>query len=185
VRVVDGSPYFDTTWMTASITSANGGFIKKAIVKLNLLDNEVYYRDPGGKEMIATTPLKNMVLTNPRTGETWQFDFFPRPDKAHADLPSGWLEMLYAAKQATLYKYYQKKLQEYKPYGSAVTEQRITTTIKYHLVYQNQMHEIRKPEDLLQIAPDKSAQLQTALATTKGKNNKDDYYTKVIQAVFQ
>jgi hypothetical protein len=151
-------------------------------MRLNLLENEVNYQDAAGKEMIATIALKTLRLTQYATGKSWEFEYFGKA--AAADQPGGWMEILVTTTQAVLYKRQYKQILESKPYGSSIVEQRVNTSLKYYLMYKQQLQEIKKPDDLLKIAPEKAEPLQAALKETKGKNDKDAYYTQVISRVF-
>jgi len=182
VRVVEGTPFFDTTWMQGTATTPDGNKTKATPMRLNLLDNEVNYRDASGNEMIATIALKTLKLTQAATSKSWQFEYFGKA--APADQPGGWMEILTTTPQAVLYKRQYKQILESKPYGSSITEQRVNTSLKYYLLYNQQLQEIKKSDDLLKIAPDKAGPLQTAIKETKGKNDKDNYYLQIINSVF-
>lgn len=49
-----GSPFFNEDWASAKLTLSKGKEIGPLLVKLNLENNELYYKDSNGKEMIVT-----------------------------------------------------------------------------------------------------------------------------------
>ena len=64
VRLVDGTPYFNADWMKGSVVSSTGKEFKNLQLKLDMIDNEIHYQDKEGTELVAVTPLKEVILTN-------------------------------------------------------------------------------------------------------------------------
>ena len=169
IKVVEGTPFFNDNYLPGTLTVLHGRHYGSIQLKLNLLDNEVYYLNDKGQELLATTPLSNITITNNTVGITFQFDYFPRPEPGYNNLPWGWMELLETGKQITLYKKHTKELAELKPYGSATYEQRIATVYAYFVVYQKQMHAIKSFEDLIALMPSQSADLQNFIKQNKLK----------------
>lgn len=164
VRLTEGSPYFKDEWLPATGLTANNARYKARRVKLDLLDGGILYLDSSGREMIATSPLKQLTLTDSASNKSYHFvhaSLFPALPKR------GWYWQL-ASGKAALYCYPQKNLTETQPYGSATKEQRITTNDEFYLAAAA-VWQIKKPADVLPLLPDKRPELEAWLKTKSSK----------------
>ena len=59
---IEGSPFLFEDYLPASLISLDGKNYPGIKVKLNLVDKEIYYRLPDGKEMVSTTPVKQIIF---------------------------------------------------------------------------------------------------------------------------
>src|ERR1051325_1278181 len=73
VKVKEGSPYFMDDWSKGAIMLEGGKTIGHLEVKLNLLDNEVHYKGPDGKEMIASVPISEVLFGDSTTPTHYTF----------------------------------------------------------------------------------------------------------------
>lgn len=169
VRLVSGSPYFKDEWMKGSGVSGTGTVYKAGSLRLDLFDNKIHFLDVYGIEMISTSPLKQLVLTDTLTNQSWQFihsSLFPQP----AIVKPGWYLQL-AHGTTGLYQYFSKTLSESTPYGSATTEQTIITKDEFYLYHKNSVHQVKKLKDLFPILHDKQAELENfSKNNSKGKS---------------
>lgn len=113
----------------------------------------MFTTDEKQKEIVVTTPLKEIVLTD-ASGDNFRFmhtSSFEKPVNAPKE---AWYLWLYTG-QASLYKTFVKNLFESKPCASATTEQRIQTTEKYLVLYNNAFFEVKKINDLTSILANK------------------------------
>jgi hypothetical protein len=62
---MEGSPFLFEDYLPASLISADGKYYSNVMVKINLVDNEIYYRLPDGREMVSTTPVKDIIFSKP------------------------------------------------------------------------------------------------------------------------
>ena len=58
----EGSPFLFEDYLPASLISLDGKYYSNIMVKVNLVDREIYYRLPDGKEMVSTTPVKQITF---------------------------------------------------------------------------------------------------------------------------
>lgn len=167
VRLTEGTPYFKDAWLPGAGFAANGDRYK-AQLKLDLYDQQLHYLTPTGAEMIATTPLKQIALTDSPAGKTYHFVHSSLlPPQAHKQ---GWYLQL-ASGKVSLYQYFVKTVSEWQRYGTATKEQRIATAEEFYLVKPDAVEQIKKTKDLPALLPDKQKELEAWLRTnTKGKS---------------
>ena len=160
VRLASGTPYFNDEWMKGTGISGTGIVYKAGVLKLDLFDNKVHFLDASGNEMIATSPLKELILTDTLSGKSYHFvhsSLFASPT-----IKQGWYLVL-AAGTIGLYQYFSKMITETKPYGSATTEQHIITKDEYYLYHNTALHQIKKLKDLPAILTDRKKELEEFL----------------------
>lgn len=179
VNLVEGSPYFKEDWLKAVVDKGNRQY-KDVSVKIDLVDNNVHYLDEKQKEMILTTPVKEIVLTN-EAGDNFRFihsSSFESPVNAPKE---GWYLWLCTG-TASLYKAFVKNVSETRPYGSATTEQSIQTTEKYLIFYNNAFLEVKKIKDVPSVLANKKKELEDFLKTSDDqKATMDDCFVKLVE----
>jgi hypothetical protein len=177
-KLVEGTPYFNKDWMSATLTMSKGKEYSNIPIKLNLLDNEVHYRDPKGVEMIAATPMKKIVLTDPVTSENYTFinaRFLGGADTNKDE----WYQLL-SEGNVSVVKQHTKKLYENTPFNSGVIEQTITTTPQYFVLNNNQLIQAKKLKDVPDIFPVKKAELLQYINDKKLNGKRDEDFVSVI-----
>jgi hypothetical protein len=108
IRVVEGTPYFNEAWMKGSLDLSDGHGYENLWLKIDLMDNSLLYLDVDGKEMIATSVIKNLRLIDSVTGKKYDFvhsSFIVSSSK----IEPGWYQILTSGK-ATVFKRYVKLL---------------------------------------------------------------------------
>jgi len=179
VRVVSGSPYFNDDWMKGVVLIPGGGRAKSDQVKLDLISGELLYKDSTEKEFIATTPVQQLVLTDPASGKEYVFvnsSFLDLPGKEAAP---GWYQLLEPG-TATLYKKIKKTISESRPFNSATTEQTINTTNQYLLAFNRLLTVVKKPKDIPAVLTDKKVQLDQYIGSNKFNGKTDTDFSSVI-----
>lgn len=162
VSLVEGSPYFSDEWMQGVIVSRDGQAYKDISLRLDLIDNQLHYLDPNGKEFLSTTPLREVVLI--RTPKDSLHFLYSSYLPSSSLLPQGWYQRL-ATGHATLYTYYKKTVEENRPYGSAALERSIKTQNVFIMETAQGMTEVKKLKDLPDVLNDKKAELENFLST--------------------
>jgi hypothetical protein len=180
VNLVEGTPYFKEDWLRSVVIDKANHEYKDVSIKIDLLDNNVHYLDEKQKEIVVSTPLKEIVLTD-AAGDNFRFihsSSFEKPVNAPKE---GWYLWLCSG-QASLYKTFVKNLNETKPYGSAIFEQHIQTTEKYFVLLNNTFLEIKKLKDLPSVLANKKAELESFLKTKDDPTAlPDDRFLKLIE----
>lgn len=156
-RVVEGSPFFNEQMMPGAIILSEGKEYKNMMVRLNLLEAQVNYIDVKHNEMIASTPIKEVVLWDTILKSDHRF-IFSDYIKSSQKLEKGFYELLQTGK-AELYKQHKKRILENRPYGSATIEQTIKTDTRYYVLVNGQWTSVKKLKDLTTVFPDKKDEI--------------------------
>lgn len=69
VRVVAGSPYFNESWMRGKVVMSGGFVYDSVLLRLDLLDNSLQYIGRGGRELIAVSVVKAVILRDSVSGK--------------------------------------------------------------------------------------------------------------------
>ncbi len=172
-RLVEGSPYFENNWMLGSVVIEDKHY-EKILMRVNIFDRTLEFRDNNGQEMTCNMPIRQVVLTDSIQKLRYIFqssNFLP----ANPDLkPNTWLQLLADGKTA-VYKFHKKHLTEIRPYGSATYEQRISTTNVYYLLLNDQWVRVKKFSEIPSILSARKDQL-TKFIQANSLNGKDDYH---------
>jgi len=175
VRLVEGTPFYVDEWQKSTIITPQGKPIKDIQVKLDLLDGKFHYLDAKGTEYIASTQVREIVFNDSVNNKDFRFiSSFSLPL-----LKEGWYVPLVQGK-ASLYKIFDKTLREDKPYGSALTEQKIITKEKFVMVYNNQAFYLKSDKEVPAILTDKKEEIE---AFHKGQNKKQPLQEKLVETV--
>lgn len=180
VQITDGTPYFNKEYLKARLFDAAGTSYASNAVRLNLLDNEVDFKDDKGTEMMTTTPVRRIQFTDTTTGKQYLFvtgDQIPEADKEDAKT---WLEVLVNDK-VSLCKKIKKSIHETIPYGTATTEQNIVTLESYFVRMNNSFTRVKTWQDLLQLFADKKAAVDAYVHTNRLKGKTDADYIQLVK----
>ena len=179
VSLVEGTPYFTDEWRKGVLVSETGQEYKGLLLKLDLYENAIHFQDEKGVEMITVSPIKEVVLTDAQ-GNNARF-VRASSVKASIDSKSEWLQWLYSG-TASLYKLYDKKYFEQRPYNSATTEQHIKTNEKFLVLVNGVFLEIKKLKDAPSVLAGKKTELEEFLKNKDDKNaSVDDRFVALIE----
>ena len=178
VKIVEGTPYFNEAWTKGKIMMQAGNVFDNVPMRLDLMDNSVHYQDKDRNEMIATSPIKSITLTDAVTGNEYQFDHSLYLG-ASGKIEPGWYEQLVTG-TATLYKGFTKVINENKPYGSAITEQIIKTSYYYFVMVNSVFTPVKRFKDLPGVLNDKKDELKNYISTKNLPGRADADYIAVI-----
>lgn len=143
-RLTDGTPYLRNDWAKATIITADGETHKDEDVKLNLLEGKLHYRDATGTEMVALTPIKEVIVSD-EAGRPMKF--VHSTSFKFNDMGSAWLQELNEG-SVRVYKQIKKDVKETKGYGSAVTELSVTDEKRYYLFLNNALLRVKSLRDI-------------------------------------
>lgn len=178
IRVVAGTPYFNEAWMKGSLDLSDGHGYENLWLKIDLTDNTLLYLDADGKEMIATSVIKNVTLIDSVTGKKYNFvyaDFIMNTGK----IKPGWYQLI-ASGKASVYKHYAKIINETKPYGSATYEQSIVTASNYFLLTDSVFSEIKRFKALAGMLKNKKDELNQYISNTNLSGKTDADYAELV-----
>ena len=159
-KVVEGTAWYDPEWTKGTVAFEKHRY-GNLWLKLDLLKNELHFKDIKGEEMICSSPI-NRIIFGDSTVRGAQFTTFVHssfvPGLAPLK-PDAWMQVQ-AEGRAGLYTHHKKSISESRPYGSATLEQRITTSEIHYLVQNNKYVRVKKLADLVNALPDKKTELQ-------------------------
>ncbi|MGZ5191395.1 MAG: hypothetical protein ACXWCZ_10270 [Flavisolibacter sp.] len=168
VNLIEGTPYFRKDWMNANLIMPLGKEYKDVEVKLNLFDQQVHYKGEKDIEIVATSPIKEVILFDELNDSRYHFihsSFIPvtteQPKKE-------WFQRLDSG-TASVYKTFTKEISENKPYGSATVEQKMRTIETYLIHYNNTLLEIKKIKDAPKILANKEKELEEFMSKKDDK----------------
>ena len=174
-KVVEGSAFFNSDWMKGSVALDTLREYRNLWLKLDLLANELHFKNDKGEELICSSPISKISFTDPSTGNQYNFRYSAFiPELASSFKPDAWLQE-WAQGRASLYTYHKKSISEIRPYGSATLEQRIMTTEVHYMVVNGQSIRVKRVSDIVNALTDKKAELQEWLKKNEvdGKNPAD------------
>ena len=177
-RVVEGSPFFNEQIMPGAIILSEGKEYKNILLRLNLLESQVNYISERQVEMIASTPVKEVVLWDTIRKKDYRFIFstyiesIEKPEK-------DFYELLQSGK-AELYKQHKKSIMESKPYGSATIEQTIRTENRYFILVKRQWIRVKKLKELPMLIADKQKDVQKFISEKKLSGDNQENFEAVI-----
>lgn len=180
VRVTDGTPYFNKEYMKARMTDATGGSYASNAVRLNLLDDAVEYKDAAGNELVATTPVKRIQLTDTTTGTQYLFVKGDQIPEASPDETKSWLQVLVNDK-ISLCKKIKKSIRETIPYGTSTTEEQIVSLTSYFVRMNNSLTRVKDWQDLLRLFADKKDAVDAYAKSHHLKGKSDADYSQLVQ----
>jgi hypothetical protein len=180
VKVTAGSPFFMDQWMKARLFDANGNSYAGNAVRLNLMDNQIHFLDASGTEIVATTPVHLIRLTDTTTGTQYTFimgDLLPAADKS---LARTWFQVLINDK-ISLCLQIKKTIHEDIAYGTSTTEEQIVNADWFYVQINNRFVRIKNWTDLLQLFSDKKDAVDSFVHDhhLKGKSTED--YIQLVQ----
>jgi len=179
VEVVSGTPFFNEDFMPADLLMAGGGKHKNVPVKIDLLSNDIIYKDSLGNELIATSAIRQVLLHNNTTGGEIIFVNSKYVNFNGQQPPEGWYQLIESG-NASLYKKIHKTVKETRPYNSATTEQTIHSANKYFIDAFGVFTEIKKPKDLSALLTDKDKEMDAYITSNKINPKEDGGWQKAV-----
>ena len=177
-KVVEGSPFFNDQMMRGAIILSKGKEYKNMLIRLNLLDLQVNYMDEKKVEMVASTPISEVVFWDTINNYHHRFVFssyIETTDKPEEDF----YELLQSGK-VQLYKQHKKRMMETRPYGSATYEQTIKTDIRYYVLVGGKWIKIRKLKDITDQMTDKKNEIQKFVNEKKLMKDNQENFESIV-----
>jgi hypothetical protein len=180
VKVTAGTPFFKEEWMKARLFTDNGESYASHAVRLNLFDNEVNFLDAHGTEMIASTPVNKIRLTDTTTGTQYLFvqgDQISGTDKGLARV---WLQVL-VNDTVSLCRQIKKIIHQTPAYNTSTTEEEIVSIEYYFIRMNGNFVRVKTWSDLLQLFADKKDAVNQYIHDHHLKGKSGDDYTQLVQ----
>jgi hypothetical protein len=157
VSIVEGTPFLNELFSKGKIILSGGKIYSDIKLRLDLMENTLQYISPEGEELIATTPIKTVFVTDDATSTEKQFDYADQIISVNK-VETGWYQLLDSG-ALKLYKRHFKVIRENKPYGSATTEKYITTSYSYYILHNAAFTPVKKFKNLPDMLQDKKSEL--------------------------
>ncbi|HXB07291.1 MAG TPA: hypothetical protein VNW04_09250 [Puia sp.] len=181
VRVTAGTPFFKEQFMKAVLLDKDGGRYRCNAVRLNLLDNEVNFLGADGKELIASSPVRRIILTDSILGAQYYFILGQDLGAADHSLDRVWFEVL-VNDETSLCRQIKKRIHETPAYGTATTEQDIVSIDNYYLHNRNGLVPVKSWDDLQALLQDQKALITQYIHDHKLKGRSAADYTQLLTA---
>ncbi len=169
-KVVEGSPFFNSSWRPAALLLSNGVVVEQVPVKVNLLDNQIHYLDSAGREMVTMHEVKSVIFLDEANDTSAVLVNRLALSKAAA-VPDGWMQLLSKGK-ATLLKRMMKQDVEVKGYGASTVVTHINTTTQYLLLFDGRIEKVQTLGDIADLL--ESASLSTWVAKQRGRKQSEE-----------
>ncbi|MFN2439325.1 MAG: hypothetical protein ABR503_09005, partial [Chitinophagaceae bacterium] len=181
-KVIEGSYFFNEGWMNSLLILNNGNQYKNINARLDLFNGNVHYQDQYGAEFIATSNIKEIILTDTVADINYRFIHASALTLENNSKKPQWYQWLHSGK-ASLYKLFDKQSSEQKRYGSSSTEISIKTAEKYFIHYNGIFIEVKKLKEIPSLLSIKKTELEAFLQSEKLKaiSSKEDRFLALIQ----
>jgi hypothetical protein len=179
VRIVSGTPFFAENWMKGTLVLEGGKAYANLWLRLDLLDNEINYKDANGQEMTATSPVQYISLIDSATGA--KYDFVQGAQLGIGDklLSKTFFQVLVNDK-VSLLRHINKKIQENLTYGSATQEESIVTINAYYIRMKGNLSRF-KWDDWQVLFKDKKDQLSAFIKDNHLKGRTEADFIKLVR----
>lgn len=181
----DGTPFYNNNWSRATIITADGQMHKDILVRMNLLEGNVHYKDASGMEMINVSPVKEVIMQDV---DGRIITFVHSSSIPINELGNVWLQQLSQQGAVRIYKHVKKEVKEMKAYGSATVEMFVTDEKKYYLLSDKNLQKIKKLRDITEVLSAKETELTRYIReqSLKDKTDSDmgrlvDYYNSLTK----
>lgn len=179
VRVTAGTPFFKEQFMKAVLFDDGGGRYRCNAVRINLLDNEINFLGADGREMIASSPVRRIILTDSTSGANyyfiWGWELGP-PDKT---LERVWFQVM-VNDETSLCRQIKKRIHEAPAYGTATVDQDIVSIDAWWLHRNGKLTPVKNWDDLLDQLQDQKAMLTQYIHDHHLKGKSVDDFTQLV-----
>jgi len=178
---IEGSPYLYDDWIAGTVKLANGLTNKEPIMlKYNLLDDEVYFKDKAGEAMAFVVPVQEFTLNPMQIDATLARRYRNGYKGIDGIKPAAYFEVLSDGK-VQLIKKASKTIFESQNIGSASKTGTFMEKTKYYLVINGNAVPVKTDKKSLFAAlSDKQVQLETYIKINKVDFKKDTDLGKLV-----
>lgn len=175
IKVVEGSAFFSDTWLPGALKLNSGSIYDSALLKLDLLANEVHFQDKAGQAFIATSPIAEIWLTDV-TGESHHFY---NAFAISSTIKKGWYKLI-SDGNLRLLQHDEKQLSEIAGYNTGLKNHKIVTYSTY-LVWQDSLVlPVKKIGTIAEKLTHKQGELEAYIKKNKlGSKNAADFIALV------
>lgn len=176
-NIKSGSVFFLDDWMNSTIILKNGEQYKNIKAKLNLYEHKVHYLS-NGAELVADSPIGNLILMDSANNTSYHFVSYNLAKKPHAPVNEQWFLSLKEG-AASLYKLFDKTIEESRGYSSAIVDRYIRTKESYFILYKGALRPVNRIRELPEILFDKQQELHAFIR----QNTKKPFEKQLVETV--
>ncbi len=156
---VEGSPYLFDDWKKGVVKLKNGKTYKDVDLKLNVLSDEVLFKDAKGNTLVFVDEVSEFKIGDVLMRAGYQASEGRTEKSFYQVLSDG---------GTTLLKRQSKSIVEEKPFNSATVQKKILSTESYYLARNNQLVKVKKDKKaILEALGEKSVELEKYIASNK------------------
>ena len=174
-----GTPYFRDEWLAADIELGTGEIDKNIRVRIDFIDNTLQYISPQGRELIATTPIKTIILRDSTEGNVFKFisSSFLTNTK---DTKAGWYLELVSG-QACFYKKISKSMIQPKNYSASETQPSVNSSEEYFVCADSVLSPVKKIKDVPGLLKKMSGELDAYITANKLSGKSESGFIELIK----
>jgi hypothetical protein len=176
-KVVSGSEYFNDNWLLGDVFFPDGGSATNQLLKINLIDKELYYFQDGN-EYLATSPFLKVTLKDTVKKQSYTFYHHTAIDDSLSVLPKTWIQELADAGKFQFYVHFEKSHTDFTPFMSSLAERKINTEKVYYVAYNGTIQKIKKFKKVTEVLPYLKG-LEEFIEQNKLTGKKDEDYLKL------
>ncbi|GAB2690163.1 hypothetical protein GCM10027037_11360 [Mucilaginibacter koreensis] len=178
---VDGSPYLTDEWATGSVKLANVSKpYTNLLLKYNQESDQLYFKGQNGVILSFLEPVAEFSINYNLDGIPHTSRYKNGYKSIAGTIVNSFFEVLADGNVQLLKKTF-NTIEEQKNYGSAITERKMASTVKY-FIYTNGKAVLVKPniKSLLTVLADKQTQLKSYIENESIHSNSDEDLTKIV-----
>jgi hypothetical protein len=180
VRITAGTPFFKEQFMKAQLFDNTGARYISNAVRINLMDNQVNFLTSDGHELVATSPVRRVILTDSVTGDKYYFVLGEELNPGDKSLNGTWLQVL-VNDETSLCHQMHKTIHEPPSYGTATVDQDILTIDVWFLRINGQLVRFKNWQELQTQLADKKEALDQCIHDHHLKGKSSDDYVQLVQ----
>jgi hypothetical protein len=178
-KIISGSAFFVDAWMKGGVLDAKGNSFGNIWLKIDLLNNEINYKDKNGQPMVATNPLKYVVFKDSATNEKYEFVKGDQLKSTDKNIAITWFRLLINDK-VSLCEQFKKSIRQTGPMATGAIEKSIVTEEHYFVQMNNKLVAFKKWNAWQTLFKDRKEQLSTFIKANHLRGKSADEYVSLI-----
>jgi hypothetical protein len=179
-KLLSGTPFFQDNYLKGELFDGAGKVYTSNAVRLNLFRNEVNFLDPvSNKELVVTTPIKWLRLTDTTNGLTYTFTLGDQLAATKKNLDGIWFQIL-VNDRVSLCRQQQKSARETITFGQDPTTN-ISTNEFYYLNLNGSLIRLAGWKSLQEKLADQKEALDQYIRDHQLKGRSADDYIQLVE----
>lgn len=176
VKVVEGSVFFPENFTTALLFVKDNRRPYALDARLNIMEGKLHYLDEKNIEMQAESDIEEIhFIENGVVSAVYTLQI---PDCAEKN--SGCFEVMERGK-ASLYRKVAKRINEFKPYGSATTEQKVHTSYQYWIQTDKSCSPLKNIQELQSVLLQSDPSFRQRLPARRWSDKEARDWTEIVK----